>query len=153
MWQPRGTLPSDGRIIIVQDQTLGVVCAKLFDGTWCIDLHSGPNPERTNVCHKIFQWQDLPSCISDESRALENLGRHFGVTKSGARTLLLLSDGKIKPRHVVGNDLNLASVRIHNLKKRLAPFGLTIGSKHGYGYFLEGQSLAAVQAAIKQNVG
>jgi hypothetical protein len=60
----------------------------------------------------------------------------FGTTRSEGRLLiaLLQADSVCKDRFATRDVVN---VHVHNLRRRLAPFGITIATEHGYGYRLK----------------
>lgn len=81
---------------------------------------------------------------------------HFNITRTEARILAALSRGGIQSR---GKLLDLAcrddtapdtiNVHVTKLRRKIAP--LQIKNAWGSGYFLEGESLAAIRAIIKPN--
>jgi hypothetical protein len=101
------------------------------------------------------KFNDLRARIDELEEALyrkrDPLEEVFGLSKARTRILSLLISSEVVDTHLVESTLGILGnmrVAVCMMRKDLEPWGLTIHSRRGTGYWIDGVDKARIEAAV-----
>jgi hypothetical protein len=119
---------------------------------WLIELPCHDWPPGPPAWHpRSPAWRGLAGDRDQQIVVLRALRALLGTTRSEGRLLLALlqTDSVCKDRYATRDIVN---VHIHHLRRRLAPFGISIATEHGYGYRLSSEGRSRLMDMITEKI-
>jgi hypothetical protein len=100
-------------------------------------------------------FNDLRARIDELEEALyrkrDPLEAVFGLSEARTRIMSLLISSEVVDTHLVESTLSIVTnmrVAVCMMRKDLEPWGITIRSRRGTGYWIDGVDKARIEAAI-----